>query len=174
MPLRSPEAFLESLRDGRRVIYRGQGVPDVTVHPHLGRGAAHVAVDFRLAHERPADPLFVDRDAPDRPASRYFTIPRTTADLVRRRDLIEAVTREARSFVPIVKEIGTDALFALMIVTAGMARTLGTPYHERVRACYDRCRDGDLAMAVAQTDAKGDRSRRPAEQANPDAYVRRV
>jgi len=28
MRLRSPEAFLESLRDCRRVIYRGQGVPE--------------------------------------------------------------------------------------------------------------------------------------------------
>jgi len=174
MPLRSPEEFLHSLRDDRRVIYRGQAVEDVTAHPHLGRGAAHVAVDFRLAHERSAEPLFVDRDDPDRPASRYFTIPRNTSDLVRRRDVIEQVTREARSFVPIVKEIGTDALFALMIVTAQVARTLDTPYHERVRAYYERCRDGDLAMAVAQTDAKGDRSRRPSEQAHPDVHVHRV
>ena len=174
IPLRSPEEFLHSLRDDRRVIYRGQAVEDVTAHPHLGRGAAHVAVDFRLAHERSAEPLFVDRDDPDRPASRCFTIPRNTSDLVRRRDVIEQVTREARSFVPIVKEIGTDALFALMIVTAQVARTLDTPYHERVRAYYERCRDGDLAMAVAQTDAKGDRSRRPSEQAHPDVHVHRV
>lgn len=42
MPLRSPEQFLESLRDDRRVVYRGRVVKDVTHHDHLGRGAAGV------------------------------------------------------------------------------------------------------------------------------------
>jgi aromatic ring hydroxylase len=174
MALRSPAEFLQSLRDGRRVIYRGRAVEDVTAHPHLGRGAAHVAVDFRLAHDQSADPLFVDRHDPDRPVSRYYTVPRNGADLVRRRDLIEHVTREARSFVPLIKEIGTDALFALMIVAAEMDRAAGTSYLARVRDSYARCRDGDFAIAVAQTDAKGDRSRRPSEQPQPDAYVHRV
>ncbi len=174
MPLRSPDVFLESLRDGRRVVYRGRSVEDVTAHPHLGRGARHVAIDFRLAHARPDNELFVVRDRGGPATSRYFAIPRDAADLRRRRDLIETVTREGRSFVPLIKEIGTDALFALMIVTAQADRALGTDYGARVRAFYTRCRDGDLAMAVAQTDAKGDRSRRPSEQAHPDVYVRRV
>lgn len=174
MPLRSPDAFLESLRDGRRVVYRGRAVEDVTAHPHLGRGARHVAIDFRLAHARPDNELFVVRDRDGQAISRYFAIPRDAADLLRRRDLIETVTREGRSFVPLIKEIGTDALFALMIVTAQVDRALGTDYGARVRAFYTRCRDGDLAMAVAQTDAKGDRSRRPSEQPHPDVYVRRI
>jgi len=116
MPLRSPDQFLQSLRDGRRVIYRGRTVEDVTGHPHLGRGAHHVAIDFRLAHDRPGDEL-IAVPAPDgEPMSRYFAIPGSATDLLRRRDLIEHVTREARSFVPLIKEIGTDAMFALMIV----------------------------------------------------------
>jgi len=174
MPLRSPDQFLQSLRDGRRVIYRGRTVEDVTGHPHLGRGAHHVAIDFRLAHDRPDDPVLVTRGGDTGPISRYFTIPRTADDLLRRRDLIEGVTREARSFVPLIKEIGTDALFALMIVTAQMDRASGTSYAGRVGAFYARCRDEDLAMAVAQTDAKGDRSSRPSAQPHPDVYVRRV
>ena len=36
------------------------------------------------------------------------------------------------------------------------------------------CRDRDLALAVAQTDVKGDRSKRPSEQKDPDLYVRVV
>jgi 4-hydroxybutyryl-CoA dehydratase/vinylacetyl-CoA-Delta-isomerase len=174
MPLRSPEEFLASLRDGRRVVYRGRRVEDVTSHPHLGRGAHHVAIDFRLAHARPGDDLLAVPGPDGEPFSRYFAIPRSSADLLRRRDLIEHVTREARSFVPLIKEIGTDALFALMIVSGRLDREAGTRYGERVRAMYERCRDGDLAIAVAQTDAKGDRARRPSEQPEPDAYVHRV
>ena len=33
------------------------------------------------------------------------------------------------------------------------------------------CRTSDLALGIAMTDAKGDRSKRPHEQANPDSYV---
>src|ERR1019366_6755112 len=34
--------------------------------------------------------------------------------------------------------------------------------------------DGDLAVCVAQTDVKGDRSLSPSEQSNPEAYLRVV
>jgi 4-hydroxybutyryl-CoA dehydratase / vinylacetyl-CoA-Delta-isomerase len=174
MPLRSPEEFLASLRDGRHVVYRGERVEDVTTHPHLGRGARHVAIDFRLAHANPGDPLLTVPAADGEPMSRYFAIPRAGDDLLRRRDLIEHVTRESRSFVPLIKEIGTDALFAMMIVAGRLGGEAGATYAKRVRSFYEHCRDGDLAIAVAQTDAKGDRARRPSEQAEPDVYVHRV
>ncbi|MDR5698029.1 MAG: 4-hydroxyphenylacetate 3-hydroxylase N-terminal domain-containing protein, partial [Armatimonadota bacterium] len=139
------------------------------------KGAGVCAVDFRLAHEHAQDPTFTVRDPQTGQVySRYFHVPRGPEDLLRRRDLIERVTREARSFVPLIKEIGTDALFALMIVTAQLDRDLRTNFRSRVDAFYRHCRDGDLAMAVAQTDAKGDRSRRPSQQPHPDLYVRVV
>jgi aromatic ring hydroxylase len=173
MALRTPDAYLAGLRDGREVYYRGQRVPDVTAHPVLGRGAQHVAVDFRLAADPAHRDLALAHD-PDtgQPISRYFLIPRTPADLLARRQLIETATREARTVVPLVKEIGTDALFALMVVAAEWEEA--APYAGRIRAFYERCRDGDLTMAVAQTDVKGDRSLRPHQQPNPDAYVRVV
>lgn len=174
MALRTPQAYLDGLRDGRVVYFRGERVDDVTAHPVLGLGAAHTALDFHLA-EDPAYRDLVVVDDPDSgaPISRYFQIPRTAADLLQRSTLIETVTRAGDTFVPLVKEIGTDALFALMIVTAELARS-GAPYLQRVRRFHGHCRDGDLTMAGAQTDVKGDRSLRPHQQPNPDAYVRVV
>src|SRR5207237_2628449 len=55
-----------------------------------------------------------------------------------------------------------------------MEEKFGTGYLPRVRAIHEHCRNNDLAMAVAQTDVKGDRSRGPAEQEHPDYYVRVV
>jgi len=171
--MRTPEAYLEGLRDGRVVYYRGERVRDVTTHPALGRGARHTAIDFRLALDPAHRDLAVTTDpATGRPVSRYFLIPRDAADLLQRRRLIEHVTREARAVVPLVKEIGTDALFALMVVAREHEEA--APYADRIQAFYEHCRDGDRAMAVAQTDVKGDRSLRPHEQPNPDAYVRIV
>jgi aromatic ring hydroxylase len=45
---------------------------------------------------------------------------------------------------------------------------------ERAEAFFRHCRDGDLAVAVAQTDVKGDRSKPPHLQDDPDSYVRVV
>jgi aromatic ring hydroxylase len=80
--------------------------------------------------------------------------------------LIEASTAHGRTLVALVREIGSDAAFALQRVLAGRARE-----SERILSFYERCRDEDLAVAVAQTDVKGDRSLRPARQADPDLYL---
>jgi len=169
--LRTPEAYRQGLQDHREVYYRGRKVDDVTTHAALGRGATHTALDYHLAEDPAYRPLLVVDEGEGAPFARYFHIPRTAEDLRRRNELIETVTREGNSFVPLVKEIGTDALFALMIVAAQVDRSAGTSYLRRIEEFYRHCRDHDLAMAVAQTDVKGDRSLRPHEQREPDTYV---
>ena len=74
----------------------------------------------------------------------------------------------------LIKEIGTDALFALHMVARHMDDSLKTEYLPRVQAFYRHCATQDLAVAVAQTDVKGDRGRAPSQQAHPDYYVRIV
>jgi 4-hydroxybutyryl-CoA dehydratase / vinylacetyl-CoA-Delta-isomerase len=172
--MRTEQEYLEGLRDGRVVFYRGERVTDVTRHPALGVGAAHTAIDFRLAGDPAHRDLMLALDPETQQTiSRYFLIPRHHDDLLKRRELIEMVTREAKTTVPLVKEIGTDAIFALMVVT-GELGDAGKVYGDRVDRFYERCRDHDLTLAVAQTDVKGDRSLRPSKQPNPDAYLRIV
>jgi len=64
----------------------------------------------------------------------------------------------------VLKEVGSDALFALL-------RTLDGPELEKATAYYRHVRDDDVALAVAQTDVKGDRSLPPHAQAEPDLYL---
>src|SRR5687767_12184826 len=47
MPIRRGEAYLESLRDGRRLWLMGQPVEDVTTHPALAGCARSVAIVFQ-------------------------------------------------------------------------------------------------------------------------------
>ena len=170
MGLRTTKEFLEGIRDGREVWYRGERVPDVTEHPELGVAARHAAIDFEMG-EDPAirDIAVVEEDGNE--YSAYFRVPRSTDHLSARSRLIEEATARGATLVILIKEIGTDAMFALM-------RVLGKANHhtgrERVQRFYAECRDGDLALAVAQTDVKGDRSKRPSEQEDPDLYVRVV
>lgn len=175
MGLRTPQQYVESLRDGRAVYYRGRKVKDVTAHPFFRVAIDHASIDFQLAEDPKHRDLSVVKD-PDtgKPVSRMFLRPRSADDLLRRAELIALATRAGGTMVTLIKEIGTDALFALHIAANGMDDVLGTRYLERVRAFYRHCADNDLAVAVAQTDAKGDRSLRPSEQEHPDYYLRIV
>jgi 4-hydroxybutyryl-CoA dehydratase / vinylacetyl-CoA-Delta-isomerase len=173
VPLRSPEEYRSSLRDGRTVYFRGQRVADVTTHPVIATAVNHACIDFAMA-EAPQFRELAVVDGPHGPSSRYFHLPQTADDLLKRSALIEQATALGRTLVVLIKEIGSDALFGLHLVAKQMDTALGTSYSPRVQAFYEHCRDGDLALAVAQTDMKGDRSKGPSDQAHPDYYVRIV
>ncbi|MXZ71637.1 MAG: gamma-aminobutyrate dehydratase [Acidobacteria bacterium] len=173
MPLMTAEQYVESLRDGRNIWYRGERVNDVTTHPVIGLAVEHAAIDYRMAEDAAERELAVV-DGPKGPYSRYYEIPRTPDDLLRRSALIERATALGGTLVVLIKEIGTDALFALHLIAGHMDRTLGTHYLPRVEAFHAHCRDRDLAVAVAQTDVKGNRAGGPTAQVHPDYYVRVV
>ncbi|MBV8087396.1 MAG: gamma-aminobutyrate dehydratase [Chloroflexi bacterium] len=164
--LRSSDDYRAGLRDGRRIYYRGQQVSDVTTHPVLRVCVDHAAIDFDMAH----DPKFRELAVTPEGWSRYFQVPRSAEDLLDRSRLIEAGTRQGKTLVLLIREIGTDALFWLQ----AMAPSLSAEVNQRVRSFFERCRDHDLTMAVGQTDVKGDRSKGPSEQADPDLYLRIV
>ena len=172
--MRKADEYRASLRDGRVVYYEGQRVQDVTAHPALRTAVDHAALDYEMT----ADPRYRSLAVVPRPGggemSRYFALPKTAEDLLARMELIETSTRLGGTIVPLLKEIGTDALFALHLVAHDLDRARSPRYLDRVRAFYAHCRDNDLAMAVAQTDVKGDRGAGPSEQTHPDYYVRIV
>ena len=175
MGLRSAEEYKEGLRDGREVFFKGEKVQDVTAHPDIGVGVEHVSLDFKLAHDPEHSDLMTYKiPETGELISRYFKIPRDAEDLLNRREMIERSTRLSGGVVLLIKEIGTDALFALSVIAKEMDEKLGTDYSERVRSYHEHCEDNDLSLAVAQTDVKGDRSLIPSQQSHPDYYVRVV
>ena len=173
MALRTAEQYKASLRDGRAVYFRGEKVADVTAHPVIGIAVEHAALDYRMAEDPKYRDLAVIKDGREE-YSRYFYLPQNGDDLLKRSQLIAASTREGATLVVLIKEIGTDALYALHIIGERMAAAGKPEYRERIRKYYRECRDNDLAVAVAQTDVKGDRSLGPTQQEHPDYYVRVV
>ncbi|HEY2487635.1 MAG TPA: 4-hydroxyphenylacetate 3-hydroxylase N-terminal domain-containing protein [Candidatus Binataceae bacterium] len=173
MGLRTAEQYKASLRDGRAVFFRGDKVADVTAHPVIGIAVEHAALDYRMAEDPQYRELVVVKEGADE-YSRYYHLPRNGDDLLKRSALIAAATREGATLVVLIKEIGTDALLALRIIGERMAAAGKPEYRERIHKFYRHCRDNDLAVAVAQTDVKGDRSLGPTQQDHPDYYVRMV
>jgi aromatic ring hydroxylase len=168
MALRSAEDYRASVADGRVLWYQGRRVDDLRDEPDLAVALDHAAIDYELAHDPEHRDLAVDvDDETGEEYSAYWRIPRSSDDLEQRMRLIEVATTSGGTLVTLIKEIGSDALFALL-------RLLQGEELERARDFYRHCRDGDLAVAVAQTDVKGDRSRPPHLQDDPDLYVRVV
>src|SRR5436309_1993346 len=172
MPLRTVEQYVESLRDGRTVYFRGARVPDVTRHPVISVAVKHASIDYQLAEDPVQRALAVTTGADGGGEySRYYQVPRSSDDLLKRCALIERATAAGGTLVVLIKEIGTDALFALMRIAATIDSKHGTSYGQRVESFYRHCRVNDLAVAVAQTDVKGDRSLGPSAQPDRDLYV---
>src|SRR5579862_1218786 len=166
MVLRTAEQYIEGLRDDRVVYYRGRRIRDVTTEPELRIAVLHAALDYRLARDPQHRDLAVVQDAETGDEySSYYRLPRGSEDLLNRSRLIEVTTAEGATLVTLIREIGTDALFALQRVVSGEAL-------ERVQAFHDHCKGRDLSLAVAQTDVKGDRSLSPSAQPDPDLYLR--
>jgi len=173
MGLRTPAHYVESLRDDRTVYFQGEKVLDVTRHPVIARAIAHASVDYELAEDPSTRAIAVVEG--DEPFSRYFLEPRSTSDLDDRATLIETATARCHTLVPLIKEIGTDALFALRRIGRQMDDfRQDNERSNRISKFFEHCRTNDLAMSVAQTDVKGDRSLGPSAQPNPDSYLRIV
>jgi hypothetical protein len=134
--MRTSDQYVESLRDGREVYFKGQRVPDVTAHPEIQLAIEHAAIDFAMAERDEYRALAVYEEN-GKEFSRYFKLPRTPADLLLRSQLIETATTLGGTLVVLIKEIGTDALFALHLVAHEIDKTKHTGYLDRVRKFYD-------------------------------------
>ena len=164
MGLRTADEYRASLQDGRVLWYRGKRVDDVLSEPDLRVAVDHSAIDFMIGHDPAYRELAVASDPHSgEEFSAYYRIPRSAEDLLARMRLIETTTALGGTLISL-KDVGTDALFALHTVLQGVEQ-------QRLTAFYEHCRANDLAVAVAQTDVKGDRGKAPHEQEDPDLYV---
>ncbi|MEM4970761.1 MAG: 4-hydroxyphenylacetate 3-hydroxylase N-terminal domain-containing protein [Sulfolobales archaeon] len=165
--VRRPSEYIGSLNDGRRVFYRGSIVSSIADHPILGIAVRHLAKLYEMP-----DRTYEDKELGV--ISKYYKIPRGSEDLVDRHRMIYRHTYACNGIFNIGQAIGSDALFALMIVSRKVDAKMGSKYYARVMDYYRYVARKDLTVAVAQTDVKGDRSKRPHEQRDPDLYLRVV
>lgn len=70
--------------------------------------------------------------------------------------------------------MGIDVMNALSVVTYETDQKYGTEYNKRFMKYLENFQKNDLVANCAQTDVKGDRSKRPHEQVDPDLYLRIV
>ena len=95
-------------------------------------------------------------------------IDESSTDLLYKLEAVRLVCQECGCAQ---RYLAHDALNGIFQATKRCDDAHGTDYHQRFLAYLHDVQDEDLALGIAMTDAKGDRSKRPGEQANPDVYV---
>ena len=100
--------------------------------------------------------------------NRMVHIDESSSDLLAK---LEAVRLVCKISGCAQRYLAHDALSALLQATRRADAAHGTDYAQRFLAYLHRVQDEDLTLGIAMTDAKGDRSQRPGQQANRDVYV---
>jgi len=67
--------------------------------------------------------------------------------------------------------VGMDAINALFSVTYEIDEKNGTPYHARLKEFIREMQEANFVIGGAMTDIKGDRSKSPSAQVDPDLFV---
>ncbi len=103
--------------------------------------------------------------------SRFAHIHQNTDDLHRKQDMTRMLCQKIGGCIQ--RCMGIDAVNAIYNVSyeADKSNNGATQYHENFKKWLTRFQTEDLVGCCAQTDVKGDRLLRPADQPDPDAYV---
>ncbi|HRD76969.1 MAG TPA: 4-hydroxyphenylacetate 3-hydroxylase N-terminal domain-containing protein, partial [Hyphomicrobiaceae bacterium] len=92
----------------------------------------------------------------------------TTTDLLYKLEAVRLLCRETGCAQRYLTHDGLNALYQ---ATKRIDANHKADRHARFLAYLHRVQDEDLTLAIAMTDAKGDRSKRPGAQSNRDVYV---
>lgn len=104
--------------------------------------------------------------------SRFCHIHQSADDLLKKQLMTRLLCHRVGGCIQ--RCMGIDAMNALSVVTYEMDRMLGTDHHTRFTNYLKYFQENDLCANCAQTDAKGDRLKRPHEQKDRDMYLRIV
>ncbi len=166
--------YIESLRSLKtEVHFMGARVAGVVDHPAIRPHVNAAAATYDLAH----DPATADLGSAvshltGRRINRWTHVPQNRDDLVKKVKMMRAVGRLTGTCFQ--RCVGMDALITLYSVTHDIDRERGTDYHQRFCRFLVETQDRDLMSGGAMTDPKGDRSKRPREQHDPDLFLRVV
>ena len=169
--LMTGEQYRESLRRLHpRVYLDGQLVASVADEPGFAPGVQALAVTYDFCHRPELAPLMLAQvSATGQTVPRMLHLNESAGDLLNKLEAVRVLCQETGCAQ---RYLAHDALNAIAQVTARIDDARGSTEHRARFAHYlQHVQQGDLALGIAMTDAKGDRSKKPHQQANPDTYV---
>ena len=168
--IRTGAEYRESIRDGRQVYIDGHRVDDVTEHPAFKPIVDVRARIYDMAHEADTQELMthVDPDSGERCAVGP-KLPTSKQDWAAKRRAVDAVLDEIGGVVTRVGDETVGEMWSLFDGQDVLAE-IDPRFSEHIRDHVRRAALLDPFHVSANTDPKGDRSRRPQDQ-DPDVLL---
>ncbi|MFW9855990.1 MAG: 4-hydroxyphenylacetate 3-hydroxylase family protein [Candidatus Thorarchaeota archaeon] len=173
MTLKTPEEYLKSILRPIDLYMFGQHITEFWNHPYykiMEPSINSIKKIYELAQkEEYKDIMTASSHLTGNRVNRFTHIHRTKEDLIKK---IEAQRLLGQKTACCFQRcVGWDAINSLYSVTYEMDQKDGSDYHQRLIKYWTRVQNQDLMVGGAMTDPKGDRSKRPSQQSDPDAYL---
>jgi 4-hydroxybutyryl-CoA dehydratase / vinylacetyl-CoA-Delta-isomerase len=163
--------YRESLRRLRPVVYvDGRRVESVADEPALQPGVNALAYTYDFARDAAMAPIaLATQSRRNRVVNRMLHLNDAAGDLLNKLEAVRILCQETGCAQ---RYLAHDALNGIAQAVAHIDDARGsTELRARFDAYLADVQERDLSLGIAMTDAKGDRSKRPHEQGNPDTYV---
>ncbi len=172
--MKTAKEYLDSMKKMHFELYIfGERITNHSDHPIIKPTRNCVAATYELAEEsrfpQYHNVMTATSHLTGKKINRFCHIHQSTEDLVNKSKMGRGLGTYTGSCFQ--RCVGMDALNALSMVTYDIDQKYGTGYNERFLKYLRYVQDEDLVCDGAMTDAKGDRSRHPAEQADRDQYL---
>ena len=169
--MKTAKEYIDSMREMKLEIYLfGERVKNHVDHPIIRPTVNCVAATYELA-EKPEYELLLTATShlTGKKVNRFCHIHQGVDDLVKKSKMGRLLGAYTGSCFQ--RCVGMDTLNALSMVTYDTDQKYGTEYNKRFLEYLRYVQDEDLVCCGAMTDAKADRSLRPADQPDPDQYL---
>jgi 4-hydroxybutyryl-CoA dehydratase/vinylacetyl-CoA-Delta-isomerase len=168
-PIASSEEYIASLKGrGLKVYLFGELVEEPVDHPMIRPSINAVARTYDLANERPELATAMSPFTGTR-INRFLHIAESADDLVLQNKMQRRLGQLTGTCFQ--RCVGMDAFNSLYSVSYEIDAAHGTSYHDRFKAFVTMAQSQGLVIGGAMTDVKGDRSKAPHEQDDPDLFV---
>lgn len=166
--IRTGQQYRDSIRDGRRVWINGERVADVTTHPMFKPIVDIRARIYDMAHEDAHRETMTYEENGERFAV-GLKLPYTQDDWHAKRRATDAVLDEVRG---IVTRVGDETVGEMWSLFDGkdVLNEVDPRFAENIERHIHRVIANDPFHVSANTDPKGDRSKRPQDQ-DPDMLL---
>ncbi|MDD4583275.1 MAG: 4-hydroxyphenylacetate 3-hydroxylase family protein [Eubacteriales bacterium] len=171
MMLMTGDQYIESLRKLKTRVYMfGEKVDNWVDHPIIRPSINCVAMTYELAHDpQYADLMTAKSNITGKTINRFNHLHQSTDDLRKKVKMQRLLGQKTASCFQ--RCVGMDAFNAEYSTTYEIDKKYGTEYHKRFVDYLKFIQDNDLIVDGAMTDPKGDRSKAPSKQDDPDFFV---
>lgn len=174
MALITGDQYIESIRTMNMQVYMfGKKIDCPVDHPILRPSLNSVRMTYDLAQMPEYQDLMtaVSPETGER-INRFTHIHRSTGDLIKKVKMQRLLGQQTAACFQ--RCVGMDAFNAVYSTTYEIDQKHGTRYHENFLRFMLECQSRDLTVDGAMTDPKGDRSKAPHQQDDPDLFLRVV